>query len=773
MALQRRVPTFLAFALTILGLAVVAPVGPAADEDRGVLASLISRALSTPTTRLAIGRIDGALSSDAVIHDVEISDRDGVWLKLDRARIVWRRLALLNRRLEIDVLEVNRLDIARRPVPAEAPVPGEDQPLLPELPVKVDVKSFALAELKLTEPILGTAARISASGAAKLGNPSEGPDLRMSVHRLDQPGTLTTRLGLVPEGQQLNLTLALDEPAGGLLARVGDIPGLSPVKLDLSGQGTLDAFQAKRAFEAGAAIGASGNATLTRDAPAPRLGLALAAQISGLLPGVAAPVFAGTTKLSGTVAFSDDGSVTIPGITLAATAAKLDVTGSIDAHQLADLKITAANVPTGESRTTVAGADIRRLALEGRITGALSAPIIDATLTAEAARLPAGRLGKLDATFKATPTGDASAKGPLIQLTADARATGLALTDTALAQSVGTEASLRLRGTGTLNGPFTFEALELKSPTITGQFAARARSSEIQGRLGIAAPDLAKFGDVAGLGLRGSARLDAEVEGTPRAHRFNVKLEGHATQFATGIAALDGLFGGRLDAGGGVRLEPNGSIGFDRVRFSGAHAQGSIAGMATPERADVAVALTMPTLARADDRLTGRAEIDAKLTGTLEHPGATARIAISDATALGRPVPRLALEATAKDIRSALDAQVTLDGEIDRKPARGGVHVRRQAGDTTIAGWDITIGSVEVRGSITLDRRNLAAGQVAVKTRDLDDLSPLVLKKLSGVLEADVSLAAVAAARTSSSRQRHSVSRPMASGSTVSPPNCP
>ena len=107
MALQRRVPTLLAFALTILGLAVVAPVGPAADEDRGVLASLISRALSTPATRVAIGRIDGALSSDAVIHDVEISDRDGVWLKLDRARIVWRRLALLNRRLEIDVLEVN------------------------------------------------------------------------------------------------------------------------------------------------------------------------------------------------------------------------------------------------------------------------------------------------------------------------------------------------------------------------------------------------------------------------------------------------------------------------------------------------------------------------------------------------------------------------------------------------------------------------------------------------------------------------------------------
>src|SRR5215210_3241828 len=98
MAHQRRVPPFLAFALAMLGLAVVGSAGPAADEEKGVLAGLISRTLSTPTTRVTIGRIDGALSSDASIHNIEISDRDGVWLRLDQARIVWRRLALLSRR---------------------------------------------------------------------------------------------------------------------------------------------------------------------------------------------------------------------------------------------------------------------------------------------------------------------------------------------------------------------------------------------------------------------------------------------------------------------------------------------------------------------------------------------------------------------------------------------------------------------------------------------------------------------------------------------------
>ena len=268
----RRLASFIigAVAAATAAGALVVATGRAADEEKSVLADLISRALSTPATRVVVGRIEGALSSDATVHGIEISDRDGVWLKLDRARIVWRRLALVRRRLEIDALEVNRLEIMRTPVPAETRVVGEDEPLLPELPVKVEIKRFNLAELNVGQPILGTAARISATGAANLGSASEGLDLRLEVRRLDQPGTLTARLGLVPEGQRLSLNLRLDEPAGGVLARAADIPGLPPVKLDLNGDGTLDAFQARLAFDAGAAIGANGNATLSRTGPVRR-----------------------------------------------------------------------------------------------------------------------------------------------------------------------------------------------------------------------------------------------------------------------------------------------------------------------------------------------------------------------------------------------------------------------------------------------------------------------------------------------------------------------
>src|SRR5690349_18537227 len=79
------------------------------QSETTVLGNLISRALSTPTTRVSIGAVDGALSSDATIRNVTIADRDGVWLRLDRARLIWSRTALLSRRLEINRLEIGTL----------------------------------------------------------------------------------------------------------------------------------------------------------------------------------------------------------------------------------------------------------------------------------------------------------------------------------------------------------------------------------------------------------------------------------------------------------------------------------------------------------------------------------------------------------------------------------------------------------------------------------------------------------------------------------------
>ena len=264
------------------------PASRADEADKGILADLISRALSSETTTVSVGAVDGALSSDASITDIVLSDKDGPWLKVDKVRLVWRRLALVSRRLEVDKLEIGKLEFLRKPLPVPSDAPKTDNaPILPELPVKVVIKDFAVGELSLGAPVIGVAARLSLSGAAVLGNPSEGLNLRFDTKRLDAPGGLTTRLELVPDTKSLMLVLKLAEPEGGILAHAASIPGFPAVTLDLDGKGTLDAFKANLTFDAGPTIGASGGADLRREGAGRHLGLNLQSRIEGLLPPVA------------------------------------------------------------------------------------------------------------------------------------------------------------------------------------------------------------------------------------------------------------------------------------------------------------------------------------------------------------------------------------------------------------------------------------------------------------------------------------------------------
>jgi translocation and assembly module TamB len=727
--------------LALLGLGFFVAASFAADEEKGVLADVLSRALSTPATEVSIGGIDGALSSDATIRDLKISDRDGVWLTINRIRIVWRRLALLQRRLEIDKLDIDQMNVARKQIPAEAPVSGEEQPLLPELPLRVDIKQFSLARVDFGQPVLGVASSFSTGGNATLGPPTEGLRLFLDAQRLDRPAALNVRLNLVPDSQHLDLSVNLDEPAGGILSHLANIPGRPPVKLSIIGSGAHDAFNAKLAFDAGQSIGATGDASLNREGAGRRLGLDLAAEVSGLLPQMAAPVFAGTTELAGNVFFGDDSAVAIPGVELIAAAARLDVTGGLSAEQIADIRISARNVPNAESHTALKEAEIRRLGFDAHVTGALGSPTIDSTLEVEDARLPSASLSHLDASFKAAPTGSIANASTLLQLAADAKVRGLSLANPAFAQAIGSEATFAMRGASTIKGLVDFQTLEIKSPTLSAGFKGRAGPAELKGLLDVAAPDVARFGAVAGFALKGEATLKADIEGTPRSNRFTAKIDALANRFTTGVAPIDGLYGGKLTLAGGARLDADGGFGFTDLRVTGPNASARVDGAATPKLTDLAVLMTIPELSNADKRAKGRGEIAAHVTGTLSLPDAAAKISIRDAALLGRPVPRLDVRADATNLRGALDAHVTLDGEIDRKPARGSLHIARPAaGGAVLDGVDVSIGSVSAQGEGALDAANFAAGQFALHARDLDDLSPLALQKLSGGIDADVTL---------------------------------
>ncbi len=731
-----RLVTFAALLATLVAaLVALQASGRAAESDKGVLADLISRALSTPTTSVSIGAVDGVLSSNSSISNIVLSDRVGPWLRIDKVRLVWSRLALLRRRLEVDQLTIGHLDVLRRPLPSEAAPPPDatgPQSILPELPVKVIVKQFAVQELSLGEPVIGVAARLDIAGSASLGPPSEGLGLRLTSRRLDAGGEFKALMSYVPDSDRLTLDVNSAEPAGGLFAHLVNLPGLPPASFAFNGAGALDNFRAALDFAAGPDIWAKGSVVVARQGAARRLTLDLNSRIEGLAPGVIRPVFAGETTLEGDVLFNDNSSVTLPGgLHLVSASARLDFEGGKSAGDALDLKVHAGAIPSATA--------IGKLDLNASIEGPFSGPRIDGAFDAGQVRLAEGSVDHVAATFRAAPTGALTEAATRIPFESRATVSGLALSDPALREAVGPELNLTMRGSAAPNGEATFDALDLAAPNLEAHYSGLLGGAKVHGKLDVTFGDLSRFALVAGRPLRGEAKIAADLDGAPRRGALSAILDGRATHLESGYATLDRITGGELSLAGGARLLRGGGFGFTDLRAAGKHGSARLDGAFAGDKVDLEAKLDLPQANVLDARIAGKAEAVAALTGTPGRLDGKLKATLGKGSLMDRPTSGLALEARASDLFGLLDASATLSGDVDRQPVKGSAHLARRAdGGWTVDDLTLSLASANLAGAVTIGADRLADGELTFGAKNLGDLSPLVLTKLSGALQAKI-----------------------------------
>ena len=728
-----------AVATALCVLAFLAALGTATltrtpQDEKTVLGDLLARALSTPTSRVSIGAVDGALSSDVTIRDVAISDRDGVWLKLDRARLVWRRVALLSGRLEINSLELGRLEVLRRPLPSPDSATLEpDGSLLPELPVKVEIKGFKLGELVLGESFAGQPARLTADGKVKLGAPVEGLDLDVNVRRLDAAGLFAAHLRFVPKGEQLEMKASLVEPAGGLLSKGANLPGTPPINLNLDGRGTLDDWNADLDFNAGESIDAKGSARMSRVGAERRLSVDLVSRLEGLLPGPAAAVFSGRTKLDGGLHFSDSGAFGIDHLELASQTARLDARGTLTADRVADFTVSARAVPTE-------GAELDSLVFDGSLKGPLARPRVNGSLKAAGLRAQGSALDRIETRFSAEPAGP-DPNASRFALSADARVEGLLLADPALRRAIGSRATLTFRGTLQPDNIVEVATFRIEGPTAQAAYAGKVGQNTLTGTVQAALSDMAVFSDIAGRPLAGSITAKANLSGDPARKAVTADIDLRTRALALGLPALDRLLGQSPHFRGRLSQIYDGYT-FEGARLDGAEIVARLEGRATARLADARLDVDLKDLSALEPKLSGRATLDGRLTGTLERPDLAATLSVADAEALGRPVRDLRVEMALKDLTGALDGTLRLSGEIGGKALRGGIHFGRPVPQA----WSLdhlafNLGSCTIDGRAAVDADTLLTeGALNLSASNLDDLSALALTPMAGSLEAAITL---------------------------------
>ncbi|MBS0126194.1 translocation/assembly module TamB domain-containing protein [Aestuariicoccus sp. KMU-90] len=525
----------------------------AQQDDRGFIQAKLEDALSGPGRTVRVEGFAGALSSRATIERITVSDPEGIWLSIEDVAMIWTRTALLSGRVEIDELIAARIDLPRLPIapPDERPSPeASGTPFsLPELPVSLRLDQLSVASVTLGPGLLGEAAELSVSGSAALAGGAG--DASLDIRRLDKGGELVLQGAFDNVSRVLGLNIALQEPAGGLVARKLGLHGLPSVELDVQGEAPLTDYTANIQLKTDDTDRLAGKVTLSSNAEGAQT---FAMDLGGDLAPLLAPDY--RAFLGPRIALltegqrAPDGSLNLEIFRLSAAALTLDGAARIGADgwpQRFDLSGRIAAPQGGPVLLPISGPQTRidGATLNARFDAAEGdAWTVQALMTGlDRADLAADRVA-LDATGQILRAEE--------RVTGRLRmdGTGLSPTDAGLAQALGDAMRGAFDFDWARNAPLRLSAMDLGGADygVTGALNIDGITDNLNPvltpDLTLAAADLSRFAALAGLDVGGAAELAITGTAEPVTGLIDLRLTGGTTDLRTGIDRVDPLLRG-------------------------------------------------------------------------------------------------------------------------------------------------------------------------------------------------------------------------------------
>ncbi|WP_298301652.1 translocation/assembly module TamB domain-containing protein [uncultured Erythrobacter sp.] len=179
--------------------------------------------------RFEVGRIEGDIYGQAVLHDVVLKDPNGVFLTIPEVELSWRPLAWLWSGLDIRELTARRGRLQRLP----ELLPGDpDAPILPDFDIRID--KLGVENFKLAEGLAGEMEQ-RVDFAAKV-------DIRKGRALIDASGAFgpEDRIDLLldaePDGDRFDLALEYRAAEDGPIAQLSGLD--AAYEAQIVGEGT-------------------------------------------------------------------------------------------------------------------------------------------------------------------------------------------------------------------------------------------------------------------------------------------------------------------------------------------------------------------------------------------------------------------------------------------------------------------------------------------------------------------------------------------------------
>lgn len=316
---------------------------------------------------IEVGRIEGSVYSDMVIHDLVLRDPKGPFAVSPRVHVIWSPFRYINNHISVRLLESPLVVLARSPQ-FNVTQSDPNAPILPDL--EIDVDQLKIAKFVLARPVIGQKREIAINGVTHI---ADGRAQLSADAIVDSGDRLQASLDAVPAQNRLAMKGTLTAPKGGVIAKMGGLTDGMTATLD--GRGTWQAWNGKivatspKGQIADIALAAR-DGNFTAKGPV-RPGLVFDGAVDRLTaPALNIDIFAGLNERR----------VRLKG-SLRSTALAATAQGLIDLGQsrFSGLKIDAALKTPGAIMEKVRGRDVRASVI---LDGPMATPFIDYDLSA-------------------------------------------------------------------------------------------------------------------------------------------------------------------------------------------------------------------------------------------------------------------------------------------------------------------------------------------------------------------------------------------------------
>ncbi|AQX28637.1 MULTISPECIES: translocation/assembly module TamB domain-containing protein [unclassified Bartonella] len=708
------------------------------------LVSFIERKLSTPNRQIRLHNIKGALSSQASIDTITVSDNKGIWLKIKNTKVDWNRLALLRGHVEINQLSAEKIIFLRKPQSSSSiSFFAADQFSIPKLPIAIFVNTLMVDCVTFEKDIFGLASDVSLKGHLTLD--SDEFDSNIEVQRLDESGYFSILTRISNNSRTAKIDIIADEPQNGIMANILELEKRPALNLTVKGNGTFDDLVVMLHLEANQQPILEGNFILTGVSEGHSLLTNLGGKIGLLMPAQYRSLFESNVALKAKTTMTNEGAMQLNHMTIQGDA--IDV--------VANAEITNDGF-------------LRRLFVDGKIA-------FDKGKSST--RLPREtkiHLNNLALTIDYGRKGQKTWKGRLAihNLNNDNVHIRDAVfdmggmsenLDNLVSRHVGIQINGTLQGIKSikdgfaenLNQPvhihFDTDILSGK-PMLIHDFSITAQDFSIwlkgqmdrfifKGDLGIQAQTLAPLGLLNGKSFSGSADIKARGSFNLIEGAFDLKLLSTTNNAKIGREAVDHFLKGKLLLSGDIAWNTMGLIIHDfhlKNQFADIKADGHF----SRESAEIDFSAQISKLALLDPRMDGTLTIKGAARGHNSLITISTNAHIAEAFLVGKKLQNTILNVNAlmdntSPVASYLTGFIEGKGTFAEKPLQLSAAFDNTNHIWKFQGINIKGGNGSITGNIAQTFERFLKGNLHIDANDISTLSALFLQKGNGKVKGD------------------------------------